>query len=276
MSLQPSQTTLARPVSETGIGLHTGAKSALTLLPAAADTGLVFVCAGGVEIPATAEYVVDTRRGTTLGRDESRLSTVEHVLSALYGMGLDNVRIEIEGPEVPALDGSARPWVDLLRRTGKRRLVAPRRELALREAVWAGEGDCWAVATPGRELSLAAGIDFGDAVVGRQSLWLPVTPARYARDLAPARTFAFASEVEALRAAGLAQGGSLENTLVVGPDGYLNAPRFPDEAVRHKTMDAVGDLALCGFRLRAQVTLVRPGHKVCVALALRLRAMARG
>ena len=278
MSPQPTQTTLARPVSTEGLGLHTGRSASLSLLPTDPGAGLVFHC-GGVAIPATAEHVVGTRRCTTLGRGEARVMTVEHLLSALYGMGVDNARIEIEGEEVPAGDGSAKGWVELIRRAGVKRLDSPRRPLAPAEAVWVADGQAdtagsaqgWAVAIPGPRLALAVGVDFGDATVGQQQLWLPVTPAHYARDLAPARTFAFAHEVEALREAGLAQGGTADNAVVVQPEGYSVPLRFPDEIVRHKAMDAVGDLALCGSRLRAQVVLVRPSHRLVTQLALALR-----
>ena len=270
MGSQPFQTTLARPVSKDGVGLHTGRRSSLTLLPAVSDAGIVFIC-DGVEIPATAEQVVDTRRATTLGQGEARVMTVEHLLSALYGLEMDNARIEVQGEEIPACDGSAREWVELIRGAGVRRLEAPRQTLTLAEAVWVGDGESWAIAAPAPRLTLAVGVDYGDTVVGRQVLWLPVTPARYARELAPARTFGFAHEVEALRAAGLAQGGTAENAVVVQPEGYSVPLRFPDEVVRHKAMDALGDLSLCGGRLQAHVTLVRPGHRLATKLAAALR-----
>ena len=275
MSLQPGQTTLARPVSKDGIGLHTGSRSSLTLLPAAPHAGIVFICGSGAEIPATAEQVVDTRRCTTLGRGGARVMTVEHVLSALYGMGVDNVRIEVQGEEIPACDGSAQEWVKLIRRAGLRRLEAPREMLTLGKAVWVAEGDSWGVAAPAPRLTLAVGVDYGEEVVGRQTLWLPVTATRYARELAPARTFGFEHEVETLLAAGLARGGTRENAIVVRSDGYSAPLRFPDEAVRHKAMDALGDLALCGGRLRAHVALVRPSHRLTTELALALRQAGR-
>ncbi len=274
MRLLARQTTLAQPVSLDGLGLHTGAQCSLTLQPAPPDAGLVFLCPSGARVPALAEYVVETRRCTTLGSANTRISTVEHLLSALFGLGVDNALLSISGPEVPACDGSAREWVAVLRRAGLRRLEAPRRELVLSEPVWVGEGEAWGVATPASRFTLFVGVDFGDAVIGRQRHWLPVTPGRYVRELAAARTFCFAHEVEALRAAGLAQGGSLENALVVGPEGYSQPLRLPDEPVRHKAMDAVGDLALCGGRLRAHVTLVRPSHRLNVALARAVRAAA--
>jgi UDP-3-O-[3-hydroxymyristoyl] N-acetylglucosamine deacetylase len=275
MSLPPRQTTLARSVSKAGIGLHTGRRSSLTLLPAAPDAGIVFICRSGEEIPAVAERVVETRRGTTLGQGEARVMTVEHVLSALCGRGVDNARLEVAGEEIPACDGSAQEWVELIRQAGVTRLDAPRKALKLAEAVWVGEGEAWGVAVPGVKFTLAVGVDFGEAVVGRQTWWGPVTPARYARELAPARTFGFAHEVEALLAAGLAQGGTAENAVVVTPEGYSVPLRFPNEAVRHKAMDAIGDLALCGGRLQAHVTLVRPSHRLVTKLALAMRQAGR-
>jgi len=185
---------------------------------------------------------------------------------------VDNARIEIEGEEIPACDGSAREWVELIRQAGVRRLEMPAKTLSLREAVWFSEGESWAVAVPGPRFTLAVGVDYGDEVVGRQEMWLLVTPGRYARELAPARTFGFAHEIEALLAAGLAKGGSEENAIIVRPDGYSVPLRFSDEIVRHKAMDAIGDLALCGARLKVHVTLVRPSHRLTTGLARALRA----
>lgn len=274
MSSQPKQTTLARPVSKDGIGLHTGRRSSLTLLPAAPDAGITFICSSGVEIPATAEHVVATRRATTLGLGEARVMTVEHLLSALYGVGVDNARIELEGEEVPACDGSAREWVELIGGAGLQRLQAPRRSLAPEKAVWVSEGEAWGVAAPGPHLTLAVRVDYGEEVVGQQVLWLRLTPRGYARELAPARTFGFEHEVEALRKAGLALGGTTANAIVVTREGYSTQLRFPDEVVRHKAMDALGDLALCGRQLKAHVLFYKPSHELTTRLALALREVA--
>jgi UDP-3-O-acyl N-acetylglucosamine deacetylase len=273
MSTIAEQTTLARAVTKRGVGLHTGAEASLSLLPAAPDSGLVFVTETGVQIPAIADSVVSTERATALGLGDSQVRAVEHVLAALYGMGIDNARLELEGPEVPACDGSAKEWVLLLREAGRRRLARPRRTTSLPAAVWAGEGGGWAMALPARAgLSLAVAVDFSDTVAGRQAIWLPSAPRRFAAELAPARTFAFEHELEQLRAAGLARGGAAGNAFTVGREAYSGPLRFPDEVVRHKALDLMGDLALCGHRLGAQVVAVRPGHRTNVALAKAIRA----
>lgn len=272
MSTRAEQMTVARPVIKEGIGLHTGADCALTLRPAESDAGIIFVCGSGVEVPATVENVVESERCTALGRGAARVLGVEHLLGTLYALGVDNARVEVKGPEVPACDGSAREWVSLVREAGLSRLGAPRREISLRAAVWAGEGAAWAVATPARGLWLAVGVQFDDTVVGRQTLALSLTEESFEAELAPARTFARREELEALRAAGLAKGGGAENAFAVGPEGYSGPLRFPDEVVRHKALDLVGDLALCGWRLEAYVTAIRPGHRTNVELARKIRA----
>ena len=273
MSTRGEQSTVARPVSKRGIGLHTGEKCAVALLPAEPNAGVVFVCGGGEEVPATAEYVVGTERGTTLGSGKARVGAVEHLLGALYGMGVDNARVEVRGPEVPACDGSAQEWVDLLRESGQRRLGVGREVGKLREGVWAGDGAAWAVAMPGAGgLSLAVGVEYEGTAVGRQTLWLRLTRGRFMRELAPARTFALTEELETLREAGLARGGGKENAFAVGRGGYSGPLRFADEVVRHKTLDLVGDLALCGWRFEGQVVAVRPSHRVNAALARGVRA----
>ena len=272
MSTRAEQTTVARPVIKEGIGLHTGADCALTLLPAELDAGIIFVCGSGVEVPATVENVVDAERCTALGRGEARVLGVEHLLGTLYALGVDNARVEVDGPEVPACDGSALEWVSLVREAGLNPLGAPRREISLRAAVWAGEGAAWSVAAPARGLWLAVGVQFDDTVVGRQTLALSLTEVSFVAELAPARTFARREDLEALRAAGLAKGGGAENAFWVGAEGYSGPLRFPDEVVRHKALDLVGDLALCGWRLEAQVTAIRPSHRTNVELARKIRA----
>lgn len=259
-----------------GIGLHTGAKTAVALLPAQADEGIIFLSESGAEIPATADHVVATDRAVTLGLGDARVRTVEHLLGAIYGMGLDNVRVSLNGPEAPACDGSAREWVELLRQAGRRRLSRRRAVHVLARPVWAAEDDSWAMALPARGLSVTVGVDFSGTVIGRQLVCLPLTAGRFAAEVAPARTFAFEHELGALRAAGLAQGGGVENAFVVGPAGYSGPLRFPDEIARHKTLDLVGDLALCGHRFEAQVVALRPSHRVNVALAKALRAAFGG
>jgi len=273
MSGKAQQTTVARPVSVEGIGLHSGERCGARLLPAEVDSGVVFAIGSAVEVPGRAEFVVGTDRGTVLGAGGLRVGCVEHVMAALYGMGVDNVRVEVEGPELPALDGSAAEWVKALRRARRRRLGAARGGGRLDRPVWASDGDAWVVAVPASGgLSLAVVVDFEGTAAGRQTLWLKLTRRSFARELAPARTFATKEEVEALRAAGLARGGGPENAFAVGRDGYSGPLRFGDEVVRHKALDLVGDVALCGRQLSGQVIAVRPGHRVNVAMA---RAVGR-
>ena len=277
MSTQGEQVTVAQPVSKEGIGLHTGELCRVTLLPAVSDAGIVFVLGSGEAVPGTADHVVDDERATALGRGQARVRSVEHLLAALYGMQVDNISVKVEGPEAPACDGSAREWVDLLRRAGRRRLGAARQVRRLREAVWVGDGNAWAVAAPARGgLSLAVGVEYEGTAAGRQALWIRLSRGEFMRELAPARTFALREELEALRAKGIARGGSAENAFAVGRDGYSGPLRFPDEVVRHKMLDLVGDLALCGERFEAQVTAVRPSHRMNVELARALRARFLG
>ena len=275
--MRGEQTTVARPVRKEGVGLHTGERCAVSLLPAAPDAGIVFTCAAGEEIAAAAEHVADTDRGTTLGRAEARVGGVEHLMAALYGMEVDNVRVEVEGPEVPACDGSAREWVEALRQAGRRNLGVRREVRRLGAPVWVEGAGGWAMAAPGRGgLSLGVGVEFAGTVAGRQTLWVRLTRGVFARDLAAARTFVEIKDLEGLRARGLAQGGGPENALAFGPEGYSGPLRFPDEVVRHKVLDLVGDLALCGWRFEGQVVAVRPSHGLNVALARALRESFAG
>lgn len=272
MSTPAEQTTVAAPVTRRGVGLHTGARTALRLLPAEPNAGIVFVTRSGAEIPATADHVAASERATTLAAGEASVRSVEHLLAALYALGPDNVRIEVDGPELPACDGSALEWVGALAEAGQRPLGVPRRSARLPHPVWAGQGASWSVAVPADRLALAVAVEFEGTVAGRQVLWVDSVRERFERELAPARTFALADEVARLRAAGLALGGGADNAFAVGPDGYSGPLRFPDEVVRHKALDLIGDLALCGARFEAQVFAVRPSHSANVQLARALRA----
>ncbi len=261
------QQTLARPVTCRGIGVHSGQAARLTLLPAPPDTGLVFVrtdLPGLPVIPARAANVVGTTLATSLGREGAEVSTVEHLLAALHGLGIDNAVAEVDGPEVPIMDGSAAPFVRLLDAAGRVVLDAPRRTLVVDRPVRVREGGREIAVEPADRLEIAYEIAFDHPAIPPQSLTLAVDPARFVAELAPARTFGFLAEVEALKARGLARGGSLENAVVVGPDRVLNPEglRFPDEFVRHKALDLVGDLALLGLPLRGRVSVSRGGHQL--------------
>lgn len=265
----PLQTTLRSSVSVAGVGMHTGAQTRVTLKPASANAGISFVI-GDTHIPAQAAFVVQTRRCTCLGRGAARIDTVEHLLSALYGLGVDNVEIEVEGPEIPILDGSALPWVQQIAAAGIRTLPAERHLLRLQAPVVVQDGDTWLVAVPARHFIVTCVICFDHPLLGTQVATFEDDPDIYASEIAPARTFGLAAEVEALRAAGLARGGSLDNALILYEDRFSDTLRVPEECLRHKVVDLWGDLSLVGGRLCASITAIKPGHRANTAFAARL------
>ncbi len=270
--------TLAGEVKCTGIGVHSGRAVDLVLRPAAAGTGIFFVrrdLPGAPRFPARAEWVVDTTLATTLGTPRARLSTVEHLISALHGMGVDNCTVEVFGPEMPIMDGSAAPFVYLIEQAGvvaQRRL---RRRLVIRKPVEVREGDRYVCAIPSREFKLTVDVDFPHPAIGHQTLRsLAVTPHTYAREIASARTFGFLSEVQRLQARGLALGGTLQNAIVLDEQRVLNPEglRFRNEFARHKALDLIGDLALLGLPVQGHFKAVRSGHSLHQALVAELRA----
>jgi UDP-3-O-[3-hydroxymyristoyl] N-acetylglucosamine deacetylase len=266
-------------VEAEGIGLHSGARAWLRLVPAAADTGIVFARhdRDGLEIPAAHRYLKGTSYATTLSRHGADIGTVEHVLSALRGLGVDNARIELGGPEVPILDGSARPFVDLIRTAGLRSLGAPRRYLTLTRPIAVRRGDREMLALPANDFQVTYAIDFPHPAIGYQAITATIDEETFVTSIAPARTFCLLRDVEAMRRSGLALGGSLENAVVIGEDGALNGLlRFADEPVRHKVLDLVGDLALLGAPLRAHVIASRGGHQMHAALIGRILASRAG
>jgi UDP-3-O-[3-hydroxymyristoyl] N-acetylglucosamine deacetylase len=275
------QRTIAGPIACTGTGLHTGAPARVRLSPAPVNAGIALVCAAGgrrVEIPARPDWLVSTERATSLARDGAGAATVEHLLAALHGLGVDNARAEIEGPEIPALDGSAAPWVERLREVGLREQGAPRRWLELDRAIELHQGKGWIRAEPSAGFRVSYAIDYPHPAVGRQQLAIDADDADlFAREIAPARTFAFASELGGLFEAGLARGGSLASAILLDERGVVNPGglRFPDELVRHKILDLFGDLALLGARLRAHVRVERGGHRLHQALVAALAAEGR-
>jgi UDP-3-O-[3-hydroxymyristoyl] N-acetylglucosamine deacetylase/3-hydroxyacyl-[acyl-carrier-protein] dehydratase len=275
----PRQKTISRPGEFAGTGLHTGAPVRMRILPGAVDSGAVFRrvdLPGSPEVRAAIDQVVGTDRGTTIGEGEARVHTVEHLLAAVSSSGIDNIVVEIDGPEPPAADGSAREFVDLLRAAGETEQDGPVRKLAPKETFSVQDGDARYVVAPSDGFDVSATIQFDHPLIGRQFASFRITPEAFARDLAPARTFGFLSEVEALRARGLAQGGSPQNALVLTEDGLIEGTelRFPDEFARHKVLDIVGDLALLGARLDAHIVATRPSHRGNVALAREIRARA--
>ncbi len=261
--------TLSREITISGRGLHGNRPCSVRLVPVGNPSGLVFVhTPTGNEVPAKAELAGDLVLATTLLKDGVRLQTVEHLLSALSGLEVEHLRIEVDAEELPILDGSAAPWVDAILQAGVQALAGRRRFMKITQPVEVRDGARWIRALPFDGLRLRYVIDFPIPALGRQSRELSLTPEKYRRELGSARTFCLAQEVDQLRARGLALGGSLENAVVFGTDGPLNdSLRYEDEAVRHKMLDLVGDLALLGAPLLGLVEAHAAGHALHVALA---------
>jgi len=266
--------TLRREVACTGIGLHSGRLVRLRLQPAPAEHGIRFTRTDvGVEIPATLAHIGGQDHATTLRSSSVSIGTVEHLLAALAGLGVDDVRVEVDGPEVPVLDGSAAPFVILLHEAGLRPLAVPRLHLKVKKPVEVAHGAKSARLLPADHFEVGYSIGFDHPLLRHQALSLRLTPRSFTEAIAPARTFGFLREVEMLRKSGLALGGSLENAVVIGETGVLNNKlRFEDEFVRHKILDAVGDLALLGHPLLGRLEATRAGHSLHAAVARKLLA----
>ncbi|MBW2273092.1 MAG: UDP-3-O-acyl-N-acetylglucosamine deacetylase [Deltaproteobacteria bacterium] len=260
------QRTIAEKVSCTGVGLHTGVPVQLTMHPMRANSGVVFVrrhSGRGMETVARSSAVTSTSHATTLGTGLASVSTVEHLLAALYAFGVDNVRIEIDGPEVPAMDGSAAPFVYLIRSAGIFVQPEPSAVMRLRSTIEVSDGERHIRIEPASQFRISYAIDFEHPAIGRQELALPkVSPQIFEREIARSRTFGFLAEVQALRQAGLALGGSLKNSIVLDSKRVINSGglRWRDEFVRHKVLDLLGDLSLLGLRLKGHVVVERGGH----------------
>ena len=273
------QRTLRSVTRTTGVGLHTGARVELTLRPAAPDTGIVFHRVDlpvPVTIPARAENVGDTRLSSTLKRDGTAISTVEHLMSALAGLGIDNLHVDVAGPELPIMDGSAGPFVFLLQSAGVEEQNTPKRYLRVRALVEVRDGDKWARFEPYDGFRLDFTIDFPHPVFGSENRHVVIDFAQdsYVKEVARARTFGFMQDVEAMRSAGLALGGSLQNAVVLDETRVLNREglRYDNEFVKHKVLDAIGDLYLLGHPLVGQYTAFKSGHALNNALARALLA----
>lgn len=276
------QRTIGKEVTLDGIGVHSGEAATLTFRPADPDTGVRFRrldLDDGMEIPASVECVVGTELGTTLGKGETQVLTVEHVLAAVSGLGIDNLIIDVDGPEAPIRDGSFQPYVDALEEAGIVEQDEDAKVLTLSGAVEAqgAGGESSYVATAGNGLRISATIDFTHATIGRRYGSFLVDEASFRKELASARTFGFKADAEALHARGLALGASLDNAVVLDEEGVMNDDhlRYEDEFLRHKVGDVVGDLALLGGRLNAHVVADRPSHSGNVALARAIRRHIR-
>jgi len=269
-----AQRTLRRSVSCSGIGLHSGNKVTLSLKPAPADYGIRFQRAdlGGLEIPATVTHLGAIQLATGLTREAVSVETVEHLLAALTALGIDNVIVELNTPEVPIMDGSAAPFVYLvLNEAGVKTLSAPKRFLKVLRPISLSQGDKRIALYPSDHFKVTYSISFDHPLIRHQARTMKITDETFVEEIAPARTFGFLKEVEMLRQRGLALGGSLDNAIVLGETGVLNnALRFEDEFVRHKILDVIGDLSLVGYAVLGHLVAHRGGHALHTAFAARI------
>jgi UDP-3-O-[3-hydroxymyristoyl] N-acetylglucosamine deacetylase len=267
------QTTIAREARTEGVGLHTGVFGHMRLLPAPADTGIVFRRndLDNFPIEAQGHNVARVSYATSLMKQGVLLSTTEHLLAAIYSCGIDNIYIDIDSIEVPILDGSAEPFMQMLEHVGVRKLRRKRRYLRVLKPLEVVEGDRRIGIYPADEFRVRCYVDFPHPLVGQQEVELVVSPETFRHLLARARTFCFERDIEPLREMGLIRGGSLENAIVLTKDGVRNGPlRFPDEFGRHKALDLIGDLALAGLPLLARVEAHKAGHALHTQLVSRL------
>jgi len=266
-SEQIHQQTLRHPVAFVGVGLHGGRKVSMVVHPAGANAGIAFLrkdlpAAEGL-IAACWRNVVDTEMSTAIGNDHGHaIDTVEHLMAALRGCGVDNALIEVDGPEVPIMDGSAEPFAAMFERVGLRSQAAPRKLIRIQRPVEVRDGDRYAILTPAGTPGIRVEIDYGDAVVGSQALSLELVDGVFRRQLARARTFGFLHQLEALKQRGLIKGGSLRNAVLIDGERIANACglRYRDEFVRHKILDCLGDLALAGAPILGHYQARKPGH----------------
>jgi len=261
----PFQSTVNNKVTITGVGIHSGKEVELTLRPAEAGTGIVFHrtdLTPPVAIEAVAANVVNTRLSTTIGRNGVIVATIEHLMAALRVCGIDNVYVDINGPEVPIMDGSAAPFIQWIEKAGSKALTRPRRYLVVKKQVSISDGDKKVSIIPSRFFRISFDMRFNHPVVNNQFRSVKLNNNTFRKEIAPARTFGFLAEFETLKANGFAQGASLENAVAVGNDGILNEEglRFPDEFVRHKILDAIGDFSLVGHHILGHVKAYKSGH----------------
>ncbi len=269
------QTTIARTAAAEGVGLHTGVHGRIRLVPAPADTGIVFrrVDLDNFPIEAEGHNVARVSYATSLMKQGVLLSTTEHLLAAVYSCGVDNIFIDIDSIEVPILDGSAEPFMQMLEHAGLRKLRRKRRYLKVLKPLEVVEGERRIGIYPADEFRVRCYVDFAHPLVGQQEVEMVVSPETFRHLLARARTFCFERDIEPLRSMGLIRGGSLENAIVLTNDGVMNGPlRFPDEFGRHKALDLIGDLALAGLPLLARVEAHKAGHALHTQLVSRLLA----
>jgi UDP-3-O-[3-hydroxymyristoyl] N-acetylglucosamine deacetylase len=266
------QQTIRRSVALEGIGLHSGKPAKITVSPAPPDSGIVFRTGpDGPPIAAAPESVVDSHYATTIGRNGTRIRTVEHLMAAAAGLGIDNLQVEVDGTEVPAMDGSAKPFVGLLNAAGRTTQNARRRPITIPQPVRIGNDNRWIQILPAPEFRISYTLDNDHPAIGVQTLsWVP-TEESFVSEYAPARTYGFLEDLGTMRKHGLALGGSLDNAIVVGKRGTLNGLRYRDEFVRHKMLDLVGDLALLGRPLVGHVIARNAGHGLNFELVVEIQ-----
>lgn len=267
------QTTLREPLAFEGVGLHSGAPCRVEVRPAAPGTGLVFHSAG-VRIPALAEYVVETARATVIGKDGVTISTIEHLLAALFGMGVSNAELLVEGPEIPVADGSAKVFADAIAAAGIAAQRETRPSFVPGTPSFARDGDRLIAVFPAAAFRIKFVADFSPPI-GTQYFDGEVDPEMFAKEIAGARTFGYVHEVEALLKRGLAKGGTLENALVFAPSGPLQPLRWENEPVRHKVLDLLGDFALLGAWPQCEIVAIKSGHKLHCVMTAQLRSRFR-
>src|SRR5258706_598442 len=257
-----AQRTLRRAVSCAGIGLHSGKKVTLSLKPAPADHGIRFRRAdlGGLEIPATVTNLGGIQYATGLSHSQGSVETIEHLLAALVSLGVDNVVVELNHPEVPIMDGSAAPFIYLIHEAGLKRQASPKRFLKVIRPIALSRGDKRISLYPSDHFKVTYSISFDHPMLRHQTRTMQISEETFIEEIAPARSFGFLKEVEMLRQNGLALGGSLENAIVLGGTGVLHSLRFEDEFVRHKILDVIGDLALVGYPIIGHLVAHRGGH----------------
>ena len=270
------QTTLRDVLRVEGVGLHTGAQAEMLVKPAAAGSGLVFVLRAAqddrvVRVPASAEFSIESPLATIVGRDGATVSTTEHILSALVGMGVTNAEIDLRGPEIPIADGSARTFVEAFERIGIEQQSEELHEFIVDEPFELREGDRAVVVLPSEVFRVRFVADFAPPI-GLQYIDCTIDPETYASEIAPARTFGYLRDVDAMRARGLALGGSLDNALVFDDNGPMQPMRWPNEVVRHKVLDLIGDFALLGARPRCEIIAIKSGHAMHARVTRALRA----
>lgn len=265
------QKTIKEPFTLEGIGIHTGSTSRVYVEPGDADQGIVFHKDGAV-IPALAQNVIRTVRCTTLGKDGVEVQTVEHFMAACYALGIDSLNVRVEGKELPIMDGSSREMALCLEKAGSRELDGEISRYKIKDTIHVSSGNSFMAGIPCNSFIAACLVDYNHPMVGVQAALFQGDSDDFTKNIAPARTFGFWEEIKDLLEQELARGGTLDNALIIKQDGYMGEPRFPDEVVRHKLLDVIGDLALTGARIEGHIFAYKPSHSINVEFVRKLVA----